>query len=43
VETAAGKQAYVAAQRRFAERGAPLRRRLLDECDRLLAEAPAAP
>jgi hypothetical protein len=36
VETAEGKQAYVAAQRRFAERGAALRRRLLDECDRLL-------
>jgi hypothetical protein len=37
VETPAGKQEYVAAQRSFAERGAPLRRRLLDECERLLA------
>jgi hypothetical protein len=37
VETPEGKQEYVAAQRRFAERGAPLRRRLLEECDRLLA------
>jgi hypothetical protein len=40
VETVEGKQAYVAAQRGFAERGAPLRQRLLDECDRLLASAP---
>ena len=39
VETVVGKQAYVAAQRGFAERGAPLRKRLLDECDRLLAAA----
>ncbi len=38
VETAAGKQEYVTAQRDFAERAAPLRQRLLDECDRLLAE-----
>jgi hypothetical protein len=37
VETPAGKQEYVAAQRSFAERGAPLRRRLVEECDRLLA------
>jgi hypothetical protein len=37
IETPAGKQEYVAAQRSFAERGAPLRRRLLDECERLLA------
>ena len=40
VETVEGKQAYVAAQRDFAARGAPLRRRLLDACDRLLATAP---
>ena len=32
IETAEGKQQYVAAQRRFAERGAPLRQRLIDEC-----------
>jgi hypothetical protein len=37
VETTEGKQDYVAAQRAFAERGAPLRQRLLDECERLLA------
>ena len=37
VETAAGKQEYVAAQRDFAERGTPLRSRLVDECERLLA------
>ena len=37
VETAAGKAEYVAAQRGFAERGAPLRARLVAECDRLLA------
>ncbi len=37
VETAAGKQEYAAAQRGFARRAAPLRLRLLAECDRLLA------
>jgi hypothetical protein len=37
VETAQGKQEYVAAQRAFAERGAPLRARLIDACERLLA------
>jgi hypothetical protein len=37
VETPEGKQEYVAAQRRFAERGAPLRGRLVAETDRLLA------
>ena len=36
IETPDGKAAYVAAQRAFAERAAPLRRRLVDECDRLL-------
>jgi hypothetical protein len=41
IETTAGKAAYVEAQRGFAERGAPLRARLLAECDRLLAAAPA--
>ena len=39
VETPAGKQEYVVAQRAFAERGAPLRRRLVAECERLLAVA----
>ena len=37
IETAAGKAAYVEAQRGFAERGAPLRARLIAECERLLA------
>jgi hypothetical protein len=36
VETAEGKQEYAAAQRAFAERGAPLRAQLVAECDRLL-------
>jgi hypothetical protein len=39
VETAEGKAEYVAAQRRFAERSAPLRRRLLAVCDALFAAA----
>jgi hypothetical protein len=37
IETPEGKAEYVVAQRRFAERGAVLRERLLDVCDRLLA------
>ena len=37
IETAEGKAAYVEAQRGFAERGAPLRARLVEECERLLA------
>ena len=36
IETPTGKQDYVAAQRAFAERGAPLRQRLIEECERLL-------
>jgi hypothetical protein len=39
IETPEGKAEYVAAQRGFAERGAVLRQRLLDVCDRLLADA----
>ena len=39
VETPEGKAEYVAAQRDFAERGAPLRARLIEECERLLAVA----
>jgi hypothetical protein len=35
IETPEGKQQYVAAQRRFAQRGIPLRQRLIDECLRL--------
>jgi hypothetical protein len=37
IETVPGKQEYVDTQRGFAERGAPLRERLVAECDRLLA------
>ena len=37
IETVEGKQEYVEAQRSFAERAAPLRQRLIAECDRLLA------
>ena len=40
IETPEGKQEYAAAQRRFAQRGAPLRRRLIEECERLLTVAP---
>jgi hypothetical protein len=40
IETPAGKAEYVAAQRRFTERGAPLRRRLLEWSDRLLSVTP---
>ena len=36
VETPEGKQEYAAAQREFAMRGAPLRQRLIEECQRLL-------
>ena len=39
IETPEGKQEYAAAQRAFAERGTPLRRRLVEECERLLAPA----
>jgi hypothetical protein len=42
IETAAGKQEYVASQRAFAERGAPLRRRLIEACDLLVAAAASA-
>jgi hypothetical protein len=37
IETPEGKQEYVEAQRSFAERGAPLRARLVVECERLLS------
>jgi hypothetical protein len=37
IETPAGKQEYAAAQRAFAERGAPLRQRLINECETLRA------
>jgi len=37
IETPEGKQEYAAAQREFAALGAPLRRRLIEQCDRLAA------
>jgi hypothetical protein len=39
IETTEGKASYALAQREFAERGAPLRARLIEECQRLLAVA----
>ena len=39
VETPEGKREYAAAQRDFADRGAPLRARLIEACERLLAPA----
>ncbi len=39
IETAEGKQEYVAWQRRFAERATPLRARLIEACERLLEDA----
>ncbi|MCX6397624.1 MAG: hypothetical protein NTV23_14145 [Propionibacteriales bacterium] len=36
IETTEGRAEYVAAQREFSERGAPIRRQLIAECDRLL-------
>jgi hypothetical protein len=36
IETPDGKAEYVAMQRAFAERGAPIRARLVEECERLL-------
>jgi hypothetical protein len=35
IETAEGKQQYVSSQRAFAQRGAPLRDRIIAECERL--------
>ncbi len=43
IETPAGKAAYVREQRTFAERGAPLRRALVEECERLLVVARGRP
>ncbi|WP_344860128.1 3-methyladenine DNA glycosylase [Planomonospora alba] len=40
IETPEGRAEYAAEQRAFAERARPLRRRLLDACERLLAAAP---
>jgi hypothetical protein len=43
IETPEGKAEYVAAQRAFAERAAPLRERLIDHCERLLSPAGRVP
>ena len=43
IETPEGKQEYAAAQRGFADRAAPLRERLIDECERLLGGLPSQP
>ncbi|QZY28197.1 3-methyladenine DNA glycosylase [Nocardioides coralli] len=40
IETVEGKREYAAAQQHFTERGAPLRQRLIDACERLLIEDP---
>jgi hypothetical protein len=37
IETPEGKAEYVAQQREFSERGAPIRGRLIQECERLVA------
>jgi len=42
IETPEGKQQYVAAQRQFTERGAPLRQRLIKACERLESAAGVA-
>ena len=39
IETPEGKQEYAARQRDFADRAAPLRRRLIADCERLRAAA----
>ena len=39
IETPAGKQEYMAAQRHFADRAVPLRQRLVTACERFLAAA----
>jgi hypothetical protein len=39
IETQEGKQEYVRAQRHFAERGSPLRQRLIEECEQLESAA----
>ena len=43
VETAEGKAEYAAAQRAFAERAAPIRQRLITECERLLGHGASSP
>jgi hypothetical protein len=41
IETPEGKQEYAESQRGFAERGAPLRQKLIAECERLLEVSPS--
>jgi hypothetical protein len=43
VETPAGRAEYIRLQREFADRAAPLRQRLIAECDRILALAGMSP
>jgi hypothetical protein len=43
IETPEGKAEYVAAQRAFAERGAPLRQQLIEVCDALISPAGRVP
>ncbi|NUR31192.1 MAG: 3-methyladenine DNA glycosylase [Catenulispora sp.] len=43
VETPEGRQEYAQTQRSFADRAAPLRTRLVEECDRLLTALDAGP
>ncbi|NGN92518.1 3-methyladenine DNA glycosylase [Nocardioides sp. KC13] len=42
IETAEGKREYADLQRQLAERAAPIRAALIDECERLIAELPSA-
>ena len=42
IETPEGKAEYVALQREFSERGAPIRQRLIEACERLLRSADPA-
>ncbi|MDT0202878.1 hypothetical protein [Nocardioides sp. AE5] len=42
IETPKGKREYADQQREFAERGAPIRQRLITECERLLGSVPRA-
>src|SRR6185369_4390135 len=43
IETPEGRAAYAVAQRDFADRGMPLRARLVEHCDALLAAEPTTP
>jgi len=43
IETPEGKRKYAEAQRRFAERAAPIRQQLIAECERLIGSTDATP